>query len=141
MPLPFREDDDPGRPGLVAILRIVPESGHRAWAGALLVVNRIGEPTELIHLRMAVPASSVCAGRLSDHASALLLRHLLDRCGSVPDHVYYRSQEIEEAVMRERIQFHVPVTPVAEAGDEIAADAARRLEQAMIVIATEGAHS
>lgn len=138
--LPFREDDDPGRPGLTAYLRILPEDGGHSWAAGLLIANRIGEPVELIHLRLTVPPSSLCQGRLNDHAAALLLRGLLERCRSIPDRVCYPGDDIDEAVLRERLGFDVPVIPLAS-GDDADADALLRLGAAMAAILAEAASS
>jgi hypothetical protein len=146
MPLPFREDDDPGRPGVAAYMRVIRENDAHAWAAGLLVVNRIGEPVELIHLRLTVPLSSLCQGRLTDHACALLLRGLLERCQSVPDRVHFRPDEINEAVLRERIILDVPITAIASDYDDRGpdrdgiiksrdTDALLRLENAIAAIA------
>ncbi|MGH7506237.1 MAG: hypothetical protein ACRELX_11325 [Longimicrobiales bacterium] len=108
MGVPFREDDDPGVPGLTAYLRIRRETGAPLWQGGLLVVNRIDEPVEFVHVRMRAPPSAPCGTDLGEPARAALLAALLDRCASVPDAFHYIPAELGAAVFRERIALDIP---------------------------------
>ena len=109
MQVALRHRDDPGGVGNAAFLRILRPDAAGRFPGGLLIVNAIAEPLELVHVRMRVPASSLCDTRLTDAAAAILIAKLLQRCELRPAVLLFAETDVRGLVFTERLQLDVPV--------------------------------